>query len=89
MKTPSQLRSLTLEYTCVGISQRKWDKLMDGAVRADKQKINRLVKTHLPDLYENLCLDYYNPYNYYKTSTHLILVHSSIEYFLKMDFGVA
>lgn len=56
---------------------------MEGAVRADKQHINRLVRRHLPELYHALALNYYNPYNYYRTKTHLILVHSSIEYFIK------
>ncbi len=55
---------------------------MDGARRADKRVINRLVKTHLPDLYYALRLDLRNPYAYLKTKTHLILVHSGIEYFL-------
>ena len=55
---------------------------MDGARRADKRVINRLVKTHLPDLYRALRLDLRNPYAYFKTRDHLILVHSGIEYFL-------
>lgn len=55
---------------------------MYGARRADKRVINRLVKMHMPDLYYALRLDLRNPYAYFKTSDHLILVHSGIEYFL-------
>ena len=58
---------------------------MKGAVRANKAIINNLVKEHYEDIYIALGLHYYNPYNYYRTATHLILVHSSIEYFFKVN----
>ena len=83
MKTPTKVSYLELETTCVGCGQRRWDQLMQDAVKANKRTINKLVQEHLPDLYHGLALDYYNPYNYLKTKTHLILVHSSIEYFLR------
>jgi hypothetical protein len=83
MKTPVKINTLYLEATCIGISQRKWDMLMQGATRANKSVIDRLVKLHFPKLYAELCLNCYNPYKYYKTKTHLILVHSSVEYFLR------
>jgi hypothetical protein len=82
MKTPTDVSEIYLECTCENIRINKWDKLMEGATRANHKTINRLVKEHLPDLYNSLALEYYNPYNYFKTKTHLILVHSSIEYFL-------
>ena len=55
---------------------------MAGATRADHRQVNSLVRWHLPDLYEDLRLDLYNPYHYFKTRRHLILVHSAVEYFL-------
>ena len=79
------IKFLDLECSCVSIKQWKWDELMEGHVRANKREINRLVKEHLPDLYEGLALNYYNPYDYYRTSTHLVLVHSSVEYFIKFE----
>lgn len=85
MKTPKKVRELTLQCSCVGISRYEWDALMQGAKRADKRQINRLVKEHLPELYNDLALNFYNPYNYYKTQTHLILVHSHIEYFIRYN----
>ena len=85
MKTPTEVDSLELECSCVGIGINKWDELMEGTTRANHKIINRLVKKHLPDLFHSLGLEYYNPYNYHKTKTHLILVHSSIEYFLRYD----
>lgn len=93
MRTPNRVRSLQLEATCVGITAREWDKLMEGATRADRDKVNKLVKEHLPDLAKSLSMDHlplkklrwYNPYNYYKTRKHLVLVHSSIEYFIRYN----
>ena len=88
----NSINSLEYECNCTSISIANWDKLMKGALRADKYKTNRLVEKHLPYLFKSLALDqkslkdlnWYNPYNYYKTKTHLILVHSNIEYFLKI-----
>lgn len=82
MITPTNVNYLELECTCVGIGTDKWESLMQGATHANHAQINKLVKLHLPELYGDLMLNYYNPYNYFKTATHLILVHSSIEYFL-------
>ena len=86
MRTPESINSLHLEGTCVSVGIDKWDTLMEGATVANKRVIDRHVKEYLPDLYEGLCLNIgYNPYRYYKTETHLILVHSAIEYFLAFD----
>ena len=85
MKTPKVVSFIETECACFSISNRRWTQLMEGATRANKKTINKLVKKHIPELYEGLCLKFYNPYDYLKTSTHLILVHSSIEYFLKYE----
>ena len=82
MRTPRRLDALWLTATCADISLYTWERLMHGATRADKRTINRLVKEHLPDLFRALRLDLWNPYAYYKTKDHLILVHSGIEFFL-------
>ena len=85
MKTPNNVNELYLETTCVECGQYTWERLMKGVTKANHRTINRLVKKYLPELYESLGLWCYNPYNYYKTKTHLILVHSDIEDFLKYD----
>jgi hypothetical protein len=89
MKAPNynRIQLNYLEYTCVSISSYKWESLMEGAVRANKAEIDRLVKRDLPDLYHGLCLNYYNPYNYFRTAKHLILVHSGIEHFITYSNG--
>lgn len=78
----NKISNLTYDTNCTNVTKSQWDKLMCGAKRANKRKINALVKKLLPGLYAELALNYYNPYNYFKTDTHLILVHSHIEYFL-------
>ena len=82
MKTPRRVDGLWLEATCSGIDLAKWNRWMDGATRADKRRIDGLVKRHLPDLYRDLALNMRNPYHYFKTRRHLILVHSAIEHLL-------
>lgn len=72
-----------LECTCADINQTKWEKLMEGATRADKRKLNALIKKKMPELYGALALNLYNPYHYYKTAKHWVLIHSAIEYFIK------
>jgi hypothetical protein len=74
-----------LECNCTNISLTKWNQLMEGAKRMDKRKLHKLVKSNCPNLYKGLSLHLHNPYNYYKTKTHYILVHSGIEYFLRKD----
>ncbi len=82
MKTPTRLDAIWLIATCADISLYTWERWMKDATRANKRTINRLVKEHLPDLYYALSLDLRNPYAYFKTRDHLILVHSGSEYFL-------
>ena len=82
MRTPSEVDCLWLEATCTNINLAQWNRWMDGATRADHRQVNSLVRWHLPDLYEDLRLDLRNPYHYFKTRRHLILVHSAIEFFL-------
>ena len=83
MRTPRQVDCLWLEATCTGINLAQWNRWMDGATRADHRRIDSLVRKHLPELYEALSLNLWNPYHYLKTRRHLILVHSAMEYFLR------
>ena len=82
MRTPSEVDCLWLEATCTNINLAQWERWMAVAPRADKRRIDGLVRKHLPDIYEGLSLNLWNPYHYFKTRRHLILVHSAIEYFL-------
>ena len=87
------IHTLTYKYDCTEIPAWKWDELMENAKRGNVRKINLLVKRLVPELFASLGLNekpikdlgWYNPYPYYKTSKHIIIVHSSIEYFLKIN----
>ena len=59
---------------------------MEGSTKGNKKEEERLIKEFLPDLYTDLALDLYNPYDCYKTKTHLVYVHSGVEYFLRIIF---
>ena len=81
----SNIFKLNYETNCKTTSLEEWNELMKGATRANKRKINALVKKHLPQLFEDLALQFHNPYFYYKTQTHFILAHSAIEYFIRIN----
>ena len=76
---------MTLECTCVTISNDKWELLMKGSKPINYKWLVNKIKRELPSLYNDLCLDIYNPYGEQSrvTKTHYILVHSMIEYFIK------
>lgn len=59
---------------------------MEGAVKANGSKIRKMIKEQLPDLFEDLALQFHNPYesSCIRTNTHLIYVSSDIQYFLKI-----
>jgi hypothetical protein len=76
---------MTLECTCVTISNDKWELLMKGSKPINYKWLVNKIKRELPSLYNDLRLDIYNPYGEQSrvTKTHYILVHSMIEYFIK------
>lgn len=80
-------KHIELEYTCTNISIEKWNSLMMGAVKANGRKIRQMIKCQLTELFNNLALQFPNPYEQscMRTATHLIYVHSSVEYFLKVS----
>lgn len=58
---------------------------MRGSKPINYDWLKNKVKKHLPQLYDALALDYYNPYGSQSrvTKTHYILVSSAIEYFIR------
>ena len=81
----NSIQDMSLECSCAGISLAEWEKLMKDHKRADKKRVEVLIKKHLPDLFKCLALEFYNPYYCHKTKTHLIYVHSGIEYFIRIN----
>ena len=58
---------------------------MKGIKPINDKWLVKKIKTQMPQLYEALALDYYNPYENKcgVNQDYYILVHSSIEYFIK------
>lgn len=75
---------MRLQCTCQDITKQEWDRLMKGRRPMSYKWLKRRIKRTMPHLYNELMLDYYNPYESatYRTKTHYILTHSSIEYFI-------
>ena len=75
---------MRLQCTCQDITKQEWDRLMKGRRPMSYQWLKRRIKRTLPQLYDELMLDYYNPFecDTYRTKTHYILTHSAIEYFI-------
>lgn len=81
----AQKNGVYFENTCVSLpgGYDQWQKLMKGATRANNRIVTKLAVQAgaiEPDL-----VKYYNPYNHFKTKTHLIYVHSGIEHFLRIN----
>lgn len=72
------------EANCTMINQYKWDKLMNGHIRANKQKVYKLLRKYMPQSQLLWGGAKANPYNCYRTDTHIILVHSAIEHFFRI-----
>ena len=73
------------ETNCSCISIERWNKLMRGARRCSYKRLVSRIKKELPDLYRDLYLEFYNPFEEQckQTKTHYILVHSFVEYFIR------
>lgn len=76
---------MELECTCMNINEDRWNELMKGKKRISYKWLVNKIKKKLPCIYEDLCLQYYNPWkdNTYSTKTHYVLTHSAIEYFFR------
>ena len=56
---------------------------MEGAVKANKKIVEKLIKEN--GYIDDALFIGYNPYNHYRTKTHIIWVHSAIEHFFKIN----
>lgn len=77
----AQERGLTLECTCSEVTEKIHEKLFDGATVANKRIVNKLVAPFFEKDFTKL----WNPYQSYKTKTHIIFVHSAIDHFFKIN----
>lgn len=69
-----------LEAICSNITADEWENLFKNSTRANKKKVEKIIKFHFPEGWFKLR----NPYDYFKTKTHIIYVHSATDYFFKI-----
>ncbi len=76
---------MTYECCCSDISFSEWQKKMKGVKPINYKWLVNKIKKQIPQLYEALALEYYNPYENKcgVNREYYILVHSSVEYFIK------
>ena len=76
-----------LEYESSFDSMNKYEYQLKtiNTTRASKVQINRLIKKLLPNVYEELELEKFNPYPYKKNSHYLILNVRGKEHFFKYE----
>lgn len=84
----AKINGVSFEFTCVGISMYKWDMLMKNHKRADRKKVVKIALMagviDEEQAREEIKRPYYNPYNHFKTDSHIIYVQSAIEHFIKV-----
>ena len=79
----AQANGVHFDCSCVGVTIDKWESLMAGAKKANKKLVTKFaVDAGVIDPQD---AKFRNPYTQLKTKTHLIFVHSAIEYFLKIN----
>jgi hypothetical protein len=63
--------------------------IIDQSVRGDYKRIIKIIKKLLPDFYNSLALDFYNPWcnKTYRSrdGKYIIITHSSIEYLIRIN----
>jgi len=78
----------SLIATCVG-GWKEIEPILEISIKGNYRKVVKLIKQHLPDLYDDLGLNYYNPWcsqTYRsKDGRYIIITHSMIEYLFETD----
>lgn len=74
-----------LESTCIDMSAEKIQAILERSKPINYKWLISKIRKHLPELYSDLCLDFYNPYENQcrVTKEYYILVHSAIEFFIR------
>ena len=76
----AEKNGVEFETTCANISEREWEKLYEKSTRADKKKVEKLIK----EFFASDWFKFRNPYPCYKTKTHIIYIHSATDYFFRI-----
>lgn len=81
-------KEIHLQYECCCVDcggQERWNELMKHKRKCSYRLLVKKVQRDYPELYEELALEFYNPYMdlTYSTPTHYVLTSSAIEYFFR------
>lgn len=73
--------------SCIDIDINTFNKLMKNSKPCSGSRLRNEIKRHLPFLYNQLALDFYNPFEHRcrRKKGLAIYVHSGIEYFIRID----
>lgn len=87
MKTPTIVNGAHLVADCSQVTERQWDRMMSNTTKANGPSIKKIIKDHIPELFDYLALDFFNPYEHQcvKKKGLLVYVHSGVEYFIKYN----
>lgn len=76
-----------IEYDgcCADIDSDEWESRMDGKRPFPYKKLVKMIKAKYPDIYEQLALQFPNPWeeDTYETPEYYVLTHSAIEFFFR------
>nr|DAT06181.1 MAG TPA: hypothetical protein [Caudoviricetes sp.] len=74
-----------LESTCIDMPAEKIQAILERSKPINYKWLISKIRKHLPELYSDLCSDFYNPYKNQcrVTKEYYILVHSAIEFFIR------
>ena len=57
-----KLTIMHLESTCIDMSAEKIQAILERSKPINYKWLISKIRKHLPELYSDLCLDFYNPY---------------------------
>lgn len=55
-----------LEATCIDLTSEKIENILRNSKPINYKWLIGRIRKQIPSLYEKLCLDYYNPYQYFR-----------------------
>ena len=76
---------LQYECCCADVNIEQWTNLMKHKRKCSYRLLVKKIKRDYPNLYNELGLEYHNPYmdKTYSTPTHYVLTSSATEYFFR------
>ena len=82
----NSINEMQLISTCESSTYYECEEYMKNSVKANANIVEKLIKKFMPDLWEELSLNYYNPFRYQcrRKNGLIIYCHSAIEYFIQV-----